>query len=199
MSPSRTRVWAAHRGGSSNILEESLGHAPRATSRATSRKACAMSLHRSRARGRCCDVAQGGCDVATSPRARENVAGVGAPHRATSPHRPRDIPRGPRRHRTWPLRCRMRRRRESHATSHPRRTTSPHRKTALKVILCFNADWHGSLMSRTLTSFTNSIHLQRPLQLTVLGLLADGKFSQTPLPVCEVLAREVVNCAAVHK
>ena len=87
-SQHRTRVGDAHRGGeSSKIIEESLGHAPGATSRATSRKACAMSLHRSRARGRCCDVAQGGCDVARSPRARENVARVGAPHRTTSLHR----------------------------------------------------------------------------------------------------------------
>ena len=68
-------------------IRETFGHTPRATSRATSRKAWAMSLHRSRALVRCCDVAQGGCDVATSPRARENVAGVGAPHRTTSLHR----------------------------------------------------------------------------------------------------------------
>ena len=115
-----------------------------------------MSLHRPRRGG----------DVAMWPRAgamsllRLNVAGVGAPHRATSPHRPRDLPRGPRRHRTWPLRCRMRRRRESHATSHPRRTTSPHRKTALREVLCYfratcrhNVEFMG---------FPNSIRLWGP-------------------------------------
>ena len=40
---------------------------------------------------RCCDVAQGGCDVARPSRARENVAGMGAPHRTTSQHRTCDV------------------------------------------------------------------------------------------------------------
>ena len=44
-----------------------------------------------RPRVRCCDVAQGGCDVARPSRARENVAGMGAPHRTTSQHRTCDV------------------------------------------------------------------------------------------------------------
>ena len=94
--------------------------------------------------GRCRYIAPGRwCDVAMSPRAGAMSHGRLGPVRMSRGWvrhiaRHRNIARQRRvRCRTWPLRCRMRRRRESHATSHPRRTTSPHRKTACRIILCY--------------------------------------------------------------